>query len=92
MANGVYILANDVVLDQLIALINSIEQNIGKHLPICVVPYDDNTERARTAPKSGRRIRLLWKRGLSAALTALTVWACTAGFAALMGLLIGSST
>lgn len=49
MANGVYILANDVVLDQLIALINSIEQNIGKHLPICVVPYDDNTERARTA-------------------------------------------
>ena len=49
MANGVYILANDVVLDQLIALINSLEQNVSKDLPICVVPYDDNTQRSRTA-------------------------------------------
>ncbi|MGB7087990.1 MAG: Npun_R2821/Npun_R2822 family protein [Phormidesmis sp.] len=49
MANGVYILANDVVFDQLIALINSLERNVGKDLPICVVPYDDNTERSRSA-------------------------------------------
>lgn len=49
MANGVYILANDVVLDQLIALINSIERNIDSNLPICVVPYDDNTQLARAA-------------------------------------------
>ena len=49
MANGVYILANDVVFDQLIALINSLEQNVSKELPICVVPYDDNTQRARAA-------------------------------------------
>ena len=49
MANGVYILANDVVFDQLIALINSLEKNVSKELPICVVPYDDNTQRARTA-------------------------------------------
>ena len=47
MANGVYILANDVVYDQLIALINSLEENVGPDLPICVVPYDDNTERSR---------------------------------------------
>ena len=49
MANGVYILANDVVYDQLIALINSLEKNVGSDLPICVVPYDDNTEKSRLA-------------------------------------------
>ncbi len=49
MANGVYILANDVVFDQLIALINSLEQNVSKELPICIVPYDANTQRSRTA-------------------------------------------
>ncbi|MGB3299051.1 MAG: Npun_R2821/Npun_R2822 family protein [Phormidesmis sp.] len=47
MTNGVYILANDVVFDQLIALINSLEQNVSKDLPICIVPYDDNTQRSR---------------------------------------------
>lgn len=49
MADGVYILANDVVCEQLIALINSLEQNVGPNLPICVVPYDDNTQRSRAA-------------------------------------------
>lgn len=49
IARGVYILANDVVLDQLMALIHSLEQNAGADLPICVVPYDDNTEQARAA-------------------------------------------
>lgn len=49
MANGVYILANDVVYDQLIALINSLETNVSPDLPICVVPYDDNTEKCRLA-------------------------------------------
>ena len=47
MEKGVYILGNDVVFDQLIALIHSIEQNVGKDLPICVVPYDENTARSR---------------------------------------------
>ena len=49
MANGVYILANDAVFEQLIALINSLEINVSKDLPICIVPYDDNTQRARLA-------------------------------------------
>lgn len=49
MDKGVYILGNDVVFDQLIALIHSLEQNVGKDLPICIVPYDDNTERSRQA-------------------------------------------
>ena len=52
MANGVYILANDVVYDQLIALINSLERNVSTDLPICVVPYDDNTEKSRVATKN----------------------------------------
>lgn len=49
MANGVYILANDVVFDQLLALIHSLERNVSADLPICVVPYDDNTQSAREA-------------------------------------------
>lgn len=49
---GVYILANDIVLDQLIALINSLEQNVSPTLPICVVPYDDNTQQSRQATKA----------------------------------------
>ncbi|MGC1306310.1 MAG: Npun_R2821/Npun_R2822 family protein [Phormidesmis sp.] len=52
MANGVYILGNDVVFDQVIALINSLEQNVGADLPICIVPYDDNTQRARAATQA----------------------------------------
>ncbi|MGD1865959.1 MAG: Npun_R2821/Npun_R2822 family protein [Phormidesmis sp.] len=49
---GVYILANDIVLDQLIALINSLEQNVSPELPICVVPYDDNTQQSRQATQA----------------------------------------
>lgn len=49
---GVYILANDIVLDQLVALINSLEQNVSPTLPICVVPYDDNTQQSRQATQA----------------------------------------
>jgi hypothetical protein len=38
---GIYTLANDAVIDQLIALLNSIEANVGAQIPICVIPYDD---------------------------------------------------
>ncbi len=40
--DGICTLANDRVYDQLIALLNSIEVNGGKALPVCVYPYDDN--------------------------------------------------
>ena len=46
---GFYILANDIVIDQMIALINSLEENVGQDLPICIVPYDDNTQQSRQA-------------------------------------------
>jgi hypothetical protein len=45
--DGICTLANDRVYDQLVALLNSIEVNGGKDLPVCVYPYDDNTERIR---------------------------------------------
>ncbi len=54
---GVYILANDVVFDQLIALINSLEQNVSPTLPICVVPYDDNTQRSRQATQAYSQVQ-----------------------------------
>jgi len=44
MSNGICTLANDRVYDQLVALLNSIEANGGKDLPVCVYPYDDQTE------------------------------------------------
>jgi hypothetical protein len=39
--DGIYILANDIVYDQLVALLNSIEVNVGADIPICILPYDD---------------------------------------------------
>ncbi|MEC4983515.1 MAG: sugar transferase [Oscillatoria sp. PMC 1068.18] len=42
--DGICTLGNDRVSDQLIALFNSIETIMGKDTPICVYPYDDNTE------------------------------------------------
>ena len=42
MSEGIYILANDYVYDHLIALLNSIEANAAKEIPICIIPYDDN--------------------------------------------------
>ena len=40
--NGIYILANDVVYHQLVALLNSIEVNAGGDFPVCIIPYNDN--------------------------------------------------
>lgn len=45
--NGICTLANDVVFDQAVALINSIERNAGKDMPICIYPYDDRLDRIR---------------------------------------------
>lgn len=50
MTDGIYILANDSVADQLIALINSIRTNAGA-IPICVLPYDDQVDKVRSLLK-----------------------------------------
>ena len=43
--DGICTLANDVVYDQLLALLNSLKANLTTPLPVCVYPYDDNTEK-----------------------------------------------
>ncbi|MBD2296875.1 sugar transferase [Anabaena sphaerica FACHB-251] len=43
--DGICTLANDRVYDQLIALLNSIEAIYGQTMPVCIYPYDDNTEK-----------------------------------------------
>lgn len=47
--HGIYILANDAVLDQLIALINSIEANVSPTIPICIIPYNDHLKSVQAA-------------------------------------------
>jgi hypothetical protein len=47
MADGIYILANDVVFDHLVALLNSLEVNGAKDIPVCIIPYDDRMEKVR---------------------------------------------
>jgi hypothetical protein len=45
MANrGIYTLANDAVFDQVVALLNSIEANIGADIPVCVIPYNQQIQ------------------------------------------------
>jgi Mannosyltransferase putative len=44
---GIYILANDVVYDQLVALLNSIKVNAGADYPVCIIPYDDNLNQVK---------------------------------------------
>ncbi|MEG4057559.1 MULTISPECIES: Npun_R2821/Npun_R2822 family protein [unclassified Microcoleus] len=48
MADGIYILANDVVFDQFVALLNSLEVNGAKNIPVCIIPYDDNLKKVRS--------------------------------------------
>ena len=44
---GIYTLANDHVYDQLVALLNSIEVNIGLDIPVCLIPFDRQLERVK---------------------------------------------
>jgi hypothetical protein len=47
MDKGIYLLANDVVYDQLVALINSIEVNYSPDIPICIIPFNDKLDLIR---------------------------------------------
>ncbi|MEA5617438.1 hypothetical protein VB711_06250 [Cronbergia sp. UHCC 0137] len=44
---GIYTLANDVVYDQLVALLNSIEVNVSTDIPVCIIPYDNRLEKVK---------------------------------------------
>jgi hypothetical protein len=44
---GICTLANDVVYDQLIALLNSIDAVMGSDISVCIYPFDDRLDRVR---------------------------------------------
>ncbi|HAN74692.1 MAG TPA: sugar transferase [Planktothrix sp. UBA8407] len=58
MTNGIYTLANDVVYDQLVALLNSIEANAGEDIPVCVIPYDDRLEKVKAEISTRKNVML----------------------------------
>lgn len=47
--NGICTLGNDYVYDQLIALLNSIDAILGKNIPVCIYPFDEQTQRIADA-------------------------------------------
>ncbi len=58
MTEGIYILANDVVFDQLVALLNSIEVNVGHKYPVSIIPYNDRLERVREEIKHRNNVEI----------------------------------
>lgn len=46
---GIVTLGNDIVYDQIMALLNSIAAIMGKDFPVCIYPYDDRTEKLAAA-------------------------------------------
>lgn len=60
-SQGIYTLANDIVYDQLVALLNSIEVNVGKNFPVCIIPYDDRLEKVKLEVKDRPNVSLFDK-------------------------------
>ena len=58
MIDGIYILANDVVYDQLVALLNSIEANGGRKIPICILPYNEQLDKVKVEITSRDNVTL----------------------------------
>ncbi len=42
---GICSLGNDVVYDQLVGLLNSIDAILGPETPVCIYPFDDRIEK-----------------------------------------------
>ncbi|AKG22984.1 Npun_R2821/Npun_R2822 family protein [Calothrix sp. 336/3] len=55
---GIYTLANDIVYDQLVALLNSIEVNVSSDIPICIIPYDERIDQVKAEVKSRPQVTL----------------------------------
>ncbi|MBD1907542.1 sugar transferase [Funiculus sociatus GB2-A5] len=58
MTNGIYTFANDMVYDQLVALLNSIELNAGKEIPVCVIPYNTQLDKIRAEVAARKNVTL----------------------------------
>lgn len=59
MTDGIYTFANDVVFDQLVALLNSIGANAGRPMPVCVIPYNDKLDRIKAELTNRPHVTLL---------------------------------
>lgn len=59
MTNGIYTVANDVVFDQLVALLNSIQVNVGQDAPVCVIAYDNRTEKVQAEIAKRKNVQFL---------------------------------
>lgn len=57
-SRGIYTLANDVVYDQLVALLNSIEVNVGLDIPVWIIPFDDRLDRVKQEIASRANVTL----------------------------------
>ncbi|MFQ3616985.1 MAG: Npun_R2821/Npun_R2822 family protein [Cyanobacteriota bacterium] len=57
--DGIYTLANDVVCNQLVALLNSIEVHAGCEMPVAVIAYDDRLAKVREAIAPRPQVMLL---------------------------------
>jgi hypothetical protein len=55
---GIYTLANDVVFDQLVALLNSIEVNVSADIPICIIPYNEQLDLVKKEIKNRKNVIL----------------------------------
>lgn len=44
---GIYTISSDMVYDQVIALLNSIEVNVGSEIPVCIIPYNEVPQRIK---------------------------------------------
>lgn len=47
MNRGIYTVANDKVVNQLISFLNSIQRNWPNHYTVCVIPYDQHCEKVK---------------------------------------------
>ena len=45
--NGICTLGNDIVYDQLVALLNSIDVILGSEIPVCIYPFDDRLDKIK---------------------------------------------
>ena len=62
MTDGIYTLANDVVYHQLVALLNSIEVNLGDRFPVWIIPYDDHLDKITAEINRRKNVTLLEDR------------------------------
>ncbi len=56
--DGICTLGNDYVFDQVVALLNSIEAIYGQKMPVCIYPYDENTDKLAAEVASRPQVTL----------------------------------